>query len=443
MVAVGQGVFAFMDSYQQALQRLYDLQKFGIKFGLSSTERLLSKLGDPHLGLKCAHLAGTNGKGSAGAMLEATLLAAGVRVGFYTSPHLIHFSERFRVAGQEIGREKVLELIERVWPAVDMRQPPTFFEFVTAMAFVLFADQGVDWAIMETGMGGRLDATNICAPACTVITNIGLEHQEYLGSTLAAIAGEKAGIIKRGIPLVHGVFPGPARRVVEEKAAELGAPVWRKGRDITYRSHPDQSFDLKGRLWRIPGARTSLIGRHQPGNACLALGVAEGLAEAGVKLAPEHLRQGLLEARWPGRLEKRPSAPGRPALWLDGAHNLPAARALIDSLDLVRQGRSPLVMVLGLMADKDLAGILEVLAPEADRIIYTRPSYERAATPKALAAAAPKGCPRGEVVGELGAAIKRATRLAGPRGVVLVTGSLFTVGEARAILDGITTSDLP
>ncbi len=432
-----------MDPYQTALARLYDLQKFGIKLGLSSTEKLLGRLGDPQLGLKCVHLAGTNGKGSVGAMLEASLLAAGVRAGFYTSPHLVHFSERFRVAGREIGQERILDLCEKVWPAVDRREPPTFFEFVTAMAFLYFAQEGVELAILETGMGGRLDATNICSPLVSVITNIGLEHQEYLGSTLAAIASEKAGIIKPGVPLVHGVATGPARRVVEDKAGELNAPLWRKGRELTYRSHPGGAFDLKGRLWRIKNVVTSLVGKHQPGNACLALGAAEGLAQAGLPLKPEHLRLGLAGARWPGRLEQHPTAPGEPTLWLDGAHNLPAARALVDSLDLVRQGRGPLVMVLGVMADKDLAGILGELAPAADMIIYSRPSYQRAASPKELAAAAPQGSPPGETVDNLSQAIDRARRLAGRQGVVIITGSLFTVGEARAILNGISTSDLP
>ncbi|MBI4798356.1 MAG: bifunctional folylpolyglutamate synthase/dihydrofolate synthase, partial [Desulfarculus sp.] len=260
-----------MDHYQAALDRLYDLQKHGIKLGLSSTANMLEKLGNPHLGLKCLHLAGTNGKGSVGAMLEATLLAAGLQTGFYTSPHLVRFSERFRLNGQEISPERVLELIETVWPAVDEREPPTFFEFVTAMAFVYFAQEGADWTILETGMGGRLDATNLCRPQVTVITNIGLEHQEYLGHTYAAIAWEKAGIIKAGIPLVHGVTQPAARLIVEGRAAELGAPLHRLGREITCRRHASGTFSLKGGLWDLKDLRTSLVGRHQPKNAALAL----------------------------------------------------------------------------------------------------------------------------------------------------------------------------
>lgn len=432
-----------MDAYQAALDRLYDLQKHGIKLGLSSTANLLDRLGNPHLGLKCLHLAGTNGKGSVGAMLEATLLVAGFKTGFYTSPHLIRFSERFRLGGQEISQARVLELMETVWPAVDMREPPTFFEFVTAMAFVYYAQEGAQWTIVETGMGGRLDATNLCRPAATVITNIGLEHQDYLGHTYAAIAWEKAGIIKPGVPLVHGVTQPAARLIVEGRAAELGAPLHRLGRDLTCRRQADGTFSLNGGLWRLKGLSTSLVGRHQPGNAALALGALEALARAGAPLTPEHFRQGLKQARWPGRLQQHPSGPGEPTLWLDGAHNLPAARALLASLELVRQGRSPLVMVLGVMADKDLAGILGLLVPAADLVVYSRPRYERAARPEALAAAAPAGAPPGRVEPDLAQALATARGLAGPEGVVLVTGSLFTVGEALALLTPSSRQDRP
>jgi len=423
-----------MDDYQAALARMYDLQKFGIKLGLSSTESLLRRLGDPHLGLKCVHLAGTNGKGSVGAVLEASLLAAGIKTGFYTSPHLVRFEERFRLGGREIGPEKVLELAEAVWPAVDQREPPTFFEFVTAMALLWLAREGAELAIIETGLGGRLDATNLVRPLATVITNIGLEHQQYLGETYAAIAGEKAGIIKPGIPLAHGVSQPTARRVVEGRTAELGAPLRRLGRELRARRAADGSFGLRGRLWRLGDLRSSLVGRHQPGNAALALGVLEDLAEAGLTVGPEHLRQGLIAARWPGRLQQIPTGDGQPTLWLDGAHNLPAVRALMASLDLVRAGRAPLVLVLGIMADKEYPAMLELLLSAADAVVYTRPQYDRAAEPTALAAAAPAGGPPGEVEPDLGRALARAQALAGPQGGVLVTGSLFTVGEALARL---------
>lgn len=432
-----------MSAYTKALDRLYALQKFGIKLGLNSTQNLLERLGNPHQGIKCVHLAGTNGKGSVGAMLEAALVTAGVKTGFYTSPHLIHFSERFRLNGKEISKSKVLDLINRVWKVCDEREPPTFFEFVTAMGFVYFAEAGAEWTILETGLGGRLDATNVCQPQATVITNIGMEHQEYLGSTLKEIGWEKAGIIKKGVPLVHGVQQPSARKVVEDRALKLKAPIIRKGREISFRRGRGERFVLNGRLWNLKDVGTNLKGRHQPSNACLAMGALEVMAEAGAPVRPEHFREGLTKVDWPGRLEQFPTPNGGTTVWLDGAHNLPAARALAESLDIVRQDRYPLVMVVGVMADKDIAPILETMVTAADWVVFSRPRYERAAEPSVLAKAAPRGGPPFEMEPDLALAIEKARHRAGPKGVVLITGSLFTVGEARAILTGDPTSDLP
>ncbi|MCB2192907.1 MAG: bifunctional folylpolyglutamate synthase/dihydrofolate synthase [Deltaproteobacteria bacterium] len=429
-------------AYQKAVSKLYELQKFGIKLGLSSTQNLLKGLGDPHKGLACVHLAGTNGKGSVGAMLEAALIRAGVKVGFYTSPHLERFTERFRVDGKEISQAEVVRLCERVWRVVDHREPPTYFEFVTAMAFEHFRGQGVELAIMETGLGGRLDATNICEPLVTVITNLSREHEDYLGKGLASIAFEKAGIIKPGVPLIHGVTQPTARKIVEDTAQAKGAPIYRRGRELTFRRGAGDSFSLRGRMWTLPHQSTNLVGRHQPINACLALGVAETLAETGVPLTADHLAQGLGEVYWPGRLELWPSEPGQPPLWLDGAHNPGAAGALLASLEGMRQGRKPLVMVVGVMADKEVGKLLGLILPAADMVVYSRPVYSRAAAPEVLAAAAPADAPPGEVEPDLKRAMERARSLAGPQGVVLVTGSLFTVGEARTILSG-GISDLP
>ena len=426
--------------YQKVLARIYELQKFGIKLGLSSTERLLAKLGSPQNALTCVHLAGTNGKGSVGAMLEAAALAGGLKTGFFSSPHLVSFTERFRLNGRQIAPRKVISLAEQVWTAVEPSQPPTFFEFVTAMSFLYFVQERVDLAIMETGMGGRLDATNICHPLVSVITNIGLEHQEYLGRTLSAIAGEKAGIIKPRIPVVHGVSQPSARLVLEKKAVELAAPILRRGRDMLVRSHR-QGFSLQGRLWSLPGLSTNLVGRHQPGNASLAMGAAEILAQSGLPLTMEHFRDGLKNVDWPGRLEKVADQENGPTIWMDGAHNPPAAQVLVDSLDLVRQNRSPLVMVLGVMADKDVEKVLNILVPAADKVIFSRPKYQRAASPRILAQIAPRGCTV-KTEDDLVKAIDQAKTWAGPHGVVLITGSLYLVGEAKAILAGV-ECDLP
>ncbi len=431
-----------MKPYELTLNKLYELQKFGIKLGLSSTKNLLASLGDPHRDLKCLHLAGTNGKGSVGAMVEAALLQAGVKVGFYTSPHLQRFTERYRINGQEISQRQVMILAKAVWSVVDEREPPTFFEFVTAMAFEHFKRQGVELAIMETGLGGRLDATNICRPLTTVITNLGLEHQEFLGNRLSDIAYEKAGVIKRGVPLIHGVMQPGARRLVEETAARRRAKVFRRGRELRFRRRPDGSFDLFGRLWRLKGLSTNLSGRHQPINAALALGALEVLSEKGLPLQPQHMVDGLDRVHWPGRLEQWPTPKGQATLWLDGAHNPPAAKALLASLAQIRAGRKPLVMVVGVMADKEIGELLSLLLPVADRVIYSRPVYQRAADPQMLAEAAPNGAPPASIEPNLGQAIKQARRLAGKEGMVLITGSLFTVGEARTLLGGGSTRDL-
>lgn len=432
-----------MDAYRQAVERLYDLQKFGIKLGLNSTELLLKRLGDPHLDVPTIHLAGTNGKGSVGAMLEACLMDAGVKTGFYTSPHLVNFTERFKINSKEISRDAIVSLAEDVWAVTDDREPPTFFEFVTAMGFLYFARQKVDLLILETGLGGRLDATNVTTPLATVITNIGLEHQEFLGNTLAEVAYEKAGIIKPYVPIVHGITQPAAREVVEMRAGQLGAPVIRLGRDVRFRRKGSgESFSLWGRTWRFGDLRTNLRGAHQPSNAALALGAAEALVDAGVAIGPDNFASGLNKVDWPARLEQWPTAQGEPTLWLDGAHNVPAAKALVASMEQIRRPGGPLVMVVGVMADKAIADILAILLPLADKVVFSRPMYIRAADPRVLADAAPDACPPYEIIGELGPAMDRAKQLAGPDGVVLVSGSLFTVGEARAILGGMDTSDL-
>ncbi len=422
-----------MNQYQKTLDELFGLQKFGIKLGLNSTELLLGRLGDPHKKVPCLHLAGTNGKGSVGAMVEAAFMQTGVKVAMYTSPHLVRFTERFTIRQKEITEARVVELARQVLDVVDKREVPTFFEVVTAMGFLYFAQEGVELAIMETGLGGRLDATNVCSPLVSLITNIGLEHTEYLGDTLAKVGYEKAGIIKRGVPLVHGVAPGPAREVIEKRAAELSAPIYRRGRELRLRRKADGGFSLFGPSWKFNSLRTNLVGRHQPLNASLALGACELLAQKGYGLTPGHFQAGLGQVRWPGRLEKLPHTEGQPPIWMDGAHNIPAARALFESLDLIRDGRSPLVMVLGIMADKEYGRILHILTPAADQVVLTRPQYFRAAEPRALAEAMPAKVPY-ELEPDLAKAIELGRKLAGPDGVVLISGSLFTVGEARGIL---------
>ena len=417
-------------SFQEALAYLYDLQKYGIKFGLSSTARLLERLGNPHQRLKAVHIAGTNGKGSTSAMVSSVLVRAGYRVGLYTSPHLVRFNERYRINEQDVGDAELLESFRRVRAVVDDREPPTFFEMTTAMALTLFAEERVDWAVLEVGMGGRLDATNVILPQVTVITNISLEHQEFLGFTIAAIAREKAGIIKNKVPLVTAATQPAALAVIKACCVREEAPWYRVGEHLRVRSQGARRFSYQGLDWHLRDLRTPLSGRHQLLNAATALGALELLARQGnCALGLEQVREGLISTRWPGRLEWLSR---RPPVLMDGAHNLAGAmvlkRALQEEFTYDR-----LILVLGIMADKDLRGMIATLAPLAEHIILTRPRYERAAAPEVLLEAGRSFRQRMEVIERAEGALAKARELARSGDLVVVTGSLYFIGEVKEI----------
>jgi dihydrofolate synthase/folylpolyglutamate synthase len=417
-------------TFQEALAYLYDLQKYGIKFGLSSTAKLLERLGNPHLHLKAVHIAGTNGKGSTSAMISSILVRAGYRVGLYTSPHLVRFNERYRMNDQDVGDAELLECFRRVRAVVDDREPPTFFEMTTAMAFTLFAEERVDWAVLEVGMGGRLDATNVILPQVAVITNVSLEHQEFLGPTIVAIAREKAGIIKKKVPLVTAVTQPAALAVIKARCVRAEAPWYRVGQHLRVRSRGARRFSYQGLDWHLRDLRTPLSGRHQFLNAASALGALELLARQGnCGLRPDQISEGLIKTRWPGRLEWLSR---RPPILLDGAHNLAGAmvlrRALQEEFTYDR-----LILVLGIMADKDLRGMIATLAPLAEHIILTRPRYERAAAPEVLLEAGKSFRQRMEVIERAEGALARARGLARSGDLVVVTGSLYFIGEVKEI----------
>ncbi|MGQ9921220.1 MAG: bifunctional folylpolyglutamate synthase/dihydrofolate synthase [Desulfobacca sp.] len=413
-----------------ALAWVYDLQKFGIKFGLSSTARLMARLGNPQERCRFIHVAGTNGKGSVAAMLSRILTLAGYPVGLYSSPHLVHFHERFRLRDEDIDDAAVLALINQVKAVVDPDELPTYFEFVTAMALLYYAQQQADPVILETGMGGRLDATNIVRPLLTLITNIALDHREYLGNSLAAIAAEKAGIVKPGVPVVTGVRQATALVPIQAAATALHSPLYLMKRDFRVRSTGRGQFRYEGLGANLSGLRTNLLGRHQYRNAALALAAVELLWQQGLEIPEMVIRQGLAQVRWPGRLELLATAP---RLILDGAHNPAAATTLAQALrhDLTYRR---LILVLGIMADKDIRGILRRLLPLADVVIFSRPRYERAATPEHLQSQADSLPPQTLVSNDLAAAIEKARTLAQADDLIVVTGSLFTIGEAREYL---------
>ena len=423
------------EPYDKALSYLYDLQKYGIKFGLSSTSNLLARLGNPHKNLKAVHIAGTNGKGSTAAMLSAVLTRIGIQVGLYTSPHLVRFNERFRINDQDVGDCGIMDVFLRVKDVVDEREPPTFFEMTTAMALCLFAERGVDWAILEVGMGGRLDATNVIQPQITIINNVAFDHQEFLGFTLGRIAREKAGIIKQGVPLITAVKQPVALAVIKERCSALAAPFYRVGRQIKVRSRGRRCFTYRGLKWRLENLQLPLAGRHQLLNAATALGALEVLEQLGhFHPTNEQIQEGLSKTCWPGRLEWFSE---HPPVLLDGAHN----NAGIVSLRKALQEEyiyKKLIIVLGIMADKDLWGMLHRLAPWADHIILTRPRYERAAEPESLREMAGEFAKRTELIRSVRQALKRAMTLATSEDLVVVTGSLYFIGEVKEIKEELT-----
>ncbi|MDR0881427.1 MAG: bifunctional folylpolyglutamate synthase/dihydrofolate synthase [Candidatus Adiutrix sp.] len=439
-------------SYKSELQKMFDLQKFGIKLGLDSMKSILARLGQPQAGRRFVHLAGTNGKGSVGAMLQSVLSAAGYGVGFYTSPHLVTFRERIKIGAEMISEKDVLSLSARVWAATDPQSAPTFFEFVTAMAFLYFAEKKTDLDIIEAGLGGRLDSTNVIEnPLTTAITNIALEHTEHLGATLALIAGEKAGIIKTGVPLVTGALPPEAAEVIWRRALELKSPALIPGRDFTVET---TSFDRQGRptinyrsgALVLESLELGLAGPHQADNAAVAITICEQLAGRGFPLEEKHLRAGLRQVAWPGRAETFPAgawppqgSPARAPLLLDGAHNPAGAEALARHLQTMTYDQ--LHLIVGVMADKDITGVLGPILPMADHLYLTRPAFSRAASPGLLwdritAAFGPPRVPT-TLHPTIPEAFQAAAAEARESDLVLLSGSLFTVGEGRAWLQGL------
>jgi dihydrofolate synthase/folylpolyglutamate synthase len=415
---------------------LAHLTLFGTKLGLDSPRRLLAALGDPQDAFASAHVAGTNGKGSTCVLLEAILAAAGKTVGRYTSPHLEDFSERIAVAGRPIADADLVRHTARVHAAAaGMDPPPTFFEAATAVAFLHFSGAApgnapVDAAVVEVGMGGRLDATNLLTPKISVITNVGLEHTQYLGATPAAVAGEKAGIVKPGVPVVTAAR-GEALDVIRAAAARCGAPLGVLGED--FHVTDGEPFAYRGPHGTIDRLSLGLAGAHQRENAALALAAAEVFLEGRLP-DPGAVRRALAEARWPGRLEAVAAA--APVL-LDCAHNGAAARALGAFLtsSLGAPPHAPLWLVLGVLADKDFAAIAEALCPLATRVVLTAPDTPRRGDLGAQARIAAGYARDVAAVPGVAAAVEVAMReAAAAGGRVVVTGSIYTVGEARAHL---------
>ena len=421
--------------YLSAVRWLYGLEPRGIRLELDRLRAALALRGHPERGLRVVHVAGTNGKGSVSAMIAGSLRAAGLRVGLYTSPHLHRFVERVRVDGAPLGERALARRATELRALLEAPEAPqlTFFEVATLLALESFRDARVDVAVLEVGLGGRLDATNVIdAPLACAITRIARDHEAYLGHTIAQIAGEKAGIAKRGVPLVVGARDPEACAAIRERATSVGAsPVLWLGEEVQLREERAGRFAVCAAGAEVSGLRVALAGAHQHENAAIAVATLLTLRARGLDVPDDAIRRGLAGVRWPGRLER--ARRGGFTYLFDAAHNLDGCLALAAHLaSLPRSGQR--VLLFAAMSDKAHAQMLGALAPHFDAIVYTRPATPRAAEPETLASYSP-----GEPVRAVPAALARAQALAGTSGTVVVAGSIYLLAEARALALGVRT----
>ncbi len=445
-------------TYQDALDFLYSFIDYSLtrnlrnapeKFDLARMEALLAALGNPHRAYRVIHIAGTKGKGSTAALTAAALQAQGYRVGLYTSPHLEDFAERIQVDGRPIPHEDLPGVVARLQPQTERIAGLTTFELITAAAFLYFADRGVDVAVVEVGLGGRLDATNVVHPLVTAITPISYDHTAILGDTLEAIAGEKAGILKPGVPVVMAPQAAEAARKIRSAAAEVGAPLVEVGREWLYapvaRSLGGQVLFVWHRAeqplvdafvesggfqeWEPTRLRIPLLGPHQIDNAATAFAILQTARQQGLPVSNAAIRQGFAAARWPGRFE---ILHRNPPLVVDGAHNRAAAHQIRLTLDEYFPGW-PLVLVFGASADKDIRGMLAELAPRARQVIVTRSFHPRAAEPETLVPLVHRLGRPALAFDDAEDALREAIRQAAGEAVILATGSLFIAAAVRSI----------
>ncbi len=438
-------------NYTQAWDYLDSLQFHKIKLGLDAMHSFMARVGNPEKSLKTVHVAGTNGKGSMSMTLMTILSKAGYRVGLYTSPHLSSVRERFRINDTFITESKFAELASRIRGVLG-DDKITYFEFTTALAFLWFSEENPDMVVLETGLGGRLDATNIVSPLVAVITNVSMDHEAYLGDTISAVAFEKAGIIKPGVPVVSAVKEGAGLTEIVASCEKNRARLLLFGRDFGAGLTADGLWqwlgnkDFSNSLYK--GLRCSMKGGYQVENASLALAVLELLKTEGLKVSEACIRQGLASVHWPGRQEyfcldrssrkvvSETGNTGTVAYLLDGAHNPAGVESLVATLK-IECSHKRLILVWGAMTDKDLQKTLALIAPLADTIIFTKPVGERSAEPDELLANVPAGAKERCVIQpDVSIAIEKAEELAGGGDLILVAGSLYLIGAARTLLLG-------
>lgn len=432
-------------TYQEALDYIHARTQFGIKLGLDRIRYLLELCDHPHQKYPVIHIAGTNGKGSVVALITSVLSAAGYKVGRFISPHLSSYTERFSINNRNISEDRVGELVSRLKPVLErtarhpLYSPPTEFEVATLLAFQYFAEEKVDVAVIEVGMGGRFDSTNVVDPVVCGITHIALDHREYLGDTISAIAAEKAGIIKPGRPVVVGVQEQEAFAVLEEAAAKAKAPFYAVGRDFRYKV---TAMDLDGvRLeiehghQQLPTLRVGLTGRHQAANAALAYGLLSVAKEAGLNWTTTDLLRGFAEVKWPGRLE---FFPGTPPLLMDGGHNPDGFTALAEVLSDLFAGYQ-IYLVIGILNNRPIKEMVSILAPRISKVFATKAPDLKSTDPTDLAEEFQKHGVEAAAVEEPRMALQLALSAANGEGratdgknrLILVAGSLYLVGALR------------
>lgn len=438
-------------NFTEAVTYLYSLgnEMQAMKLGLDSISILAAEFEHPERKFPAVHIAGTNGKGSTAAMVESILRAGKFRTGFYSSPHLVSITERITINGQPISEgdfarmaTRVRETGERLVTMKKLDSLPTFFEQLTMIAYLFFARQNITLAVLEVGMGGRLDATSICRPVVTAITPVAMDHQQYLGDTLTAIAGEKAGIIRPGIPVVIAPMKGEAVAAITARAREVGAPIILIEQQV--RAADMFQIEIAGDINALRhigkchiryrnsraeyAAWVNLRGRHQAINALTAIHIAEQVNRAGFRIPLSAVNEGLDKVVWPGRLEIHDRVNGGPALLLDGAHNIAGATTLRAFLDEYLQDL-PITLIFGVMQDKDVKPMTDLLFPAAERIILTRVGNSRSADPEDIAG--PSDALRTQTVSD---ALSAARRITPPEGLIVACGSLYLIGEIKALL---------
>lgn len=417
-------------NYQETLDWLFGLEARGIKFGLENTAELLRRMGNPQNEFRSVHVGGTNGKGSVSALISSSLREAGYRVGLYTSPHIVDFGERIQVDGKTLTKEDMLRLAEVVrkistqMADEDPERRMTFFELTTTMAFARFAEMSVDWAVIEVGMGGRLDATNVINPECVVITRVGREHTEFLGGTIDEIAYEKAGILKPGVVSITGAAKGEGLEVIQSRADDLKSPLRVLGRDLRHRV---LSTSLDGTTMEVEGGPTlfsHLPGRFQGDNMALAYMALREIESS--HLTEEVISKGMEQAVWPGRLE---TIHTDPRIILDATHTAEGARAVASEIEEMVEG--DIILVLGVLNDKDLDGMARAFGSVSTSAIATSPSSKRSFPASRVEETLRAHCPDVVRVDDVGEAIQHAIDHADRDDTILITGSLYTIGEAR------------